>query len=100
MFRSCKRSNASPPRISPLNQIESLTAANLANDDPVWPVPECCFQKITDRDGRQTVLLTPGLESKDILFLNLYLRSVLDQDNALVVWNALRQNIGASRLAT
>ena len=59
-----------------------------------------CFQKIADRHRRQAVLFAAGFESKDILFLNLYLCRVLNQDNALMVWNELRQNISESCLAT
>src|SRR5260370_2315739 len=58
------------------------------------------FQKFADGHGRQSVLLPAGFESKDILFLNLYLCCVLYQDNALVIRNELRQYIGESRLAT
>jgi hypothetical protein len=74
-----------------LKQVERLATPNLANDDPIWAMTERCFQKVADGNGRQPVLFAAGLESKDIVFLNLYLCRVLNQHNALMVRNEFRQ---------
>src|SRR5258708_18926171 len=58
------------------------------------------FQKIADSHSRQTVLFSTGFESKDILFVNLDFRRVLNQYNALMVGNEFHQKISESRFAT
>jgi hypothetical protein len=88
------------PCIQKLQKINSLAAANLAQDDSVWPMAEGRFQKVTDRYSRKAVLLAPSFESENIVFLNLYLSDVLYQDNALMVGNEFGQYVGEGGLAT
>jgi hypothetical protein len=59
-------------------------AANLAHDNPIWPMAQSCLQKIADAylQGGRSARGEPRIGVH--FLLNLYLRCVLDQDNAFV----------------
>jgi hypothetical protein len=84
------RNRAAMPCIEQLEKVKSLAAANLAQDDAIGPVTNCCFQKIANGHGRQTVLLAPSFESEDIFFLNLYLCRVLDPHHTFMLRDETR----------
>jgi hypothetical protein len=63
-------------------------------------VPQSSFEKIANGHGRQTVLFLPRLESKNILFPDLYLCGVLYQNDALMVENEIGQYVGECGPAT
>jgi hypothetical protein len=76
-----------------LEEIERFASPNLAQDDSVGPVTQGCFQKVSDSHGRETVLVSPGFESEDVLFLNLDFCRVLNQHDSLIVGDEFRQNV-------
>jgi len=45
------------------------------------------LQQVADCDDGQTVPFPSGFKATDVIFLNLYFRAVLDQDDALIVRN-------------
>lgn len=61
------------PCVKELQKIESLPSTNLTPNDPIRPVTQSCFQQVAHCDGRYAVLLPARFESKNIVFLNLYL---------------------------
>jgi len=60
-------------KFAQLKQVESLAAANRAPNNAVGLVTERYLQKILNCRGEDAVLLSPGLETKHIWFLNLNL---------------------------
>src|SRR5882762_27733 len=46
-----RRDRAAVTRVKELQEVECFPAANLAQNDSVWPVSQGCFQKVTDRHG-------------------------------------------------
>jgi len=91
-------------RVQRLQQIEGLGAADLTDEDAIRPVPQCCAQEIGNRYWRQRRLLSErrlraaGLQPKDVRFVEVNLRRLLDQDDPVPVGNVSREGIQKSRL--
>ena len=87
-----------------LQQVEGLGAADLADEDAIGPVPQCCAQQVRDRDWRQRRLLaerrlrSAGLQPKDVRFVEVNLRRLLDQDDPVAIGNVRREGIQKRRL--
>ena len=74
------------PGVEKLEEVEGLTASDFAKKDTVGPMTEGCLQQITDGYCRQPVLRLAGFQADQVGVRQVDLRSVLDQDDALVVW--------------
>ena len=91
-------------RVQRLQQIEGLGAADLTDEDAIRPVPQCCAQEIGNRYWRQRRLLyerrlrAAGLQPKDVRFVEVNLRRLLDQDDPISIGNVGREGIQKSRL--
>ena len=64
--------------IEKLQEIESLTAANLTENDPVRAVAEGGLQQVADAHCRQAVLRLPRLETNQIVLAHLNFGRVFD----------------------
>src|SRR6185295_18389848 len=91
-------------RVQRLQQIEGLGAADLTDEDAIRPVPQCCAKQICDGDWWQRGLLSKrclraaGLQPKDVRFVEVNLRRLLDQDDPVSIGNVSREGIQKSRL--
>ena len=54
---------------------------------------EGCLEKISDGDGRQSVLLASRLKANKVTFVDLDLGGVFDNDDSLIVRNITGQDI-------
>src|SRR5260370_27317902 len=81
------------PRVEELQEVESLTAAYLTEDDPVWAMAEGCFQEVTDAHSRQAVLWLPGFKANKIVLVHLNFGGVFDEENSLVRGNEFAKGI-------
>ena len=92
-------------RVQRLQQVESLGPADLSDENAIGPMPECCAQQIRDCHWRQRRLLSErrlcaaGLQTKDVWFVEVNLRRLLDQDNPVPIGNVSREGIQKGRLA-
>ena len=76
-----------------LQHVERLTAADLADDDPVRAHPERVAHQVADRDLATSLHVRgAGLERDDMRLREPELRSVLDRDQALLVGDEARQH--------
>ena len=91
-------------RVQRLQQIESFGAADLADENAIRPVPQCRAKQIRDRHRRQRRLLSERrlraarLQTKDVRFVEVNLRRLLDQDNPVPIGNVRRESIQKRRL--
>src|SRR6266852_747597 len=80
-------------RVEELQEIEGLTAANFAEDDPVWAMAERCFQEVTDAHSRQSVLWLPGFKADKIVLVHMNFGGVFDEENSFVGGNEFPKDI-------
>ena len=80
MFKTCRKSKASPPRI-------------FTDDDAVWAMTKGDSQQVPDRHCRGIRLLSPGFKSDQVALTNADLRRVFDEDDAFFVWNKVGQDV-------
>src|SRR6478672_6472579 len=87
-----------------LQEVERLGAAHLSDEDAIGPVPQCRAKQICDGDWWQRCLLSErclraaGLQSKDVRFVEVNLRRLLDHDDPVPIGNVSREGIQKSRL--
>ena len=92
------------PGVQRLQQVERFGAADLTDEDAIGPVPQGRAQQVGDRDRRQRRLLAerrlraPRLEPKHVRLVEVNLRRLLDQDDAVAVGNVRRQRVQQRRL--
>src|SRR5437016_4719448 len=81
VLRSCRRSKASPPRISP-RMIRS----------GLWR-REGGFEEIPDGDGRQTILRLSRFETDQVVLVHVNFRGVFDEEDTFIGWDKLSEDI-------
>src|SRR5208283_427975 len=86
-------------RIEKLQKIERLAAANLPQQNTIWPVTERCFQQVADGDARHAVLGMPCFEANQVRVSQPDLRGIFDQEDALVFRNEFAEDVEGRRLA-
>ena len=95
-----RRERAAVARGHRLDEIERLAAAALADDDAIGPHAQGGAQKIADGDRAAPLGVGRArLEVDRVRLLQLHLRRVLDDDDALVLGNERRQRVEQRRLA-
>ena len=75
------------PGVQELQEVECLTAAYLTEDDPVWAVPEGCFQEVPDAHSWQAVMWLPGLKADKVVLVHVNFGGVFDEENSFVGGN-------------
>src|SRR5271165_1651899 len=80
-------------RVEELQEIERLTAAYLAEDDPVWAMAEGRFQEVTDAHRRQVVLWLPGFKADQVVLVHLNFGGVFDKQDSFIRGNEFPKNI-------
>src|SRR4029453_16140304 len=92
-------------RVERLQQVEGLRAPDLSDENAIRPVPQCRTEQICDGDWRQRCLLSERrlrsacLQAKDVRFVEVNLRRLLDQDNPIRIGNVSRERIQKSGLS-
>jgi hypothetical protein len=76
-----------------LQQIEGFSPAHLAHDDPIRSMTKGGPEQVPNRDRRRVRLLPPGLEAHDIRMLDVELRDVLHDHDALICGQERGQGI-------
>src|ERR1700677_1291755 len=77
-------------RVEGIEQCSRLDSAHFAQDDPVRSPAESGLQKIVERDvGLERVGL--AFDRQNVRFLNVKLRSILNDDDAIPVGNEVSQ---------
>ena len=71
VFRSCSRSNASPP-------------ADFTKNDPVGPMAKSGFQEIADAYRWNPVLSLPGFDANQFVVIHVDFGSVFDKQDSFV----------------
>src|SRR6267143_4814952 len=84
-------------RVEKLQEIESLAAAYLSEDDPIGTVAEGCLQEVTNAHTWQAVLWQPGFKADEVVLFHLNFRGVLDEENAFIWVNEFSKNIQERR---
>ena len=83
-----------------LQHVQRLRAADLADDDPVWPHAQGVADELADRDLALALdVLRARLQSENVGLLHLQLGCVLDGDDALGVGDRGRERVQERRLA-
>jgi len=86
------------PGVKGIKQGARLHATHFAEDDPVRSPAESRLQKVVERDVRlERVRL--AFDRQNVRLLDVKLGSILDDDNALLFWDEIRQYPQKSGLA-
>ena len=94
-----RRQRARVAGVQRLQQVERFPAAHLADDDAVRSMPQRRPEQVANRHGRQTRLLASRLEPDQVRPVDLQLRRVLDQHDAVVGRQERRERVQQRRLA-
>ena len=88
------------PRIHSLEQIESLRAAHLADDDPLGAHAQAILDEVSHRDLTLALeIRRAGFQAHDVRLLQLKLRRVLAGNHAFSRFDKGRQAVQQRRLA-
>src|SRR5437016_4884792 len=83
-------------RVEELQEIECLTAAYLAEDDPIGTVAEGCLQEVTNAHTWQAVLRQPSFKADKVVLFHLNFGGVFDEENSFIWGNEFSKNIQES----
>jgi len=81
------------PGIEELQEIEGLSSAYFAEDDPVGPVAKGGFEEVPDGDSRETVLRLPRLETDQVVLVHVNFGRVFDEEDTLIRRDELSEDI-------
>ncbi|HEV2419975.1 MAG TPA: hypothetical protein VGX94_19435 [Terriglobia bacterium] len=95
-----RRERAGMPGVQQLQQVKGFSSPDFAQDNPVRPVAERGFEKISNGNGWNTVLLVLRLKADQVIFVPLNLSSILDDNEAFVIKDEASKDIEQRRLAT
>ena len=88
-----------------LQQIERFSASHFADENPIGPMPKRRAYEVRNRHGWQRRLLSEGrlraacFESDEVRFLQMNLRGLFDDDDAVAVRDACRERVQQRRFA-
>src|SRR5436309_2753085 len=79
--------------VQSLKKIEGFPSPDFTDDDAVRPVAEGGSQQVPNRHCWSIRLLSPGFKPNQVALANADLCRFFDEDDALLVWDKLRQDV-------
>src|SRR5258708_22631810 len=81
-----------------LQKVKGFSPSDFSNNNSVGSMPERRFKQVSNSHTRDSALFAPCFHAHEIVFTDVQLSRVLDQQHAIIIWDEVRQNTQQSCL--